>query len=221
MSRVDFDRTNLRGNYFSPLLNPTCDPNSFVCGGGFEQHDFESDQFRMYSFKIKKCPLNRAHDWLICPYSHQGERARRRDPLAIPYVAVPCPNYKGRSGTCPRGDLCGYTHGVFEYWLHPAKYRTRYCNARGFCTRPVCFFAHSPQELRVPSVPRHVRKWIQDTLLAELQARANRMTRIHVGGGGVGVGLCPNLMVPDHAGRTTTRRSDIVPNANNNTGLNF
>ncbi|KAB5573370.1 hypothetical protein DKX38_000564 [Salix brachista] len=37
----------------------------------------------------------------------------------------------------------------FEYWLHPSRYRTRACNAAGlFCQRQVCFFAHTPEQLR-------------------------------------------------------------------------
>uniref|UniRef100_A0A2K2BU77 AtC3H23-like CCCH zinc finger domain-containing protein n=1 Tax=Populus trichocarpa TaxID=3694 RepID=A0A2K2BU77_POPTR len=35
-----------------------------------------------------------------------------------------------------------------EYWLHPSRYRTRACNAGRFCQRKVCFFAHTPEQLR-------------------------------------------------------------------------
>ena len=57
-----------------------------------------------------------------------------------------CPDY--RNGECRRGETCHFAHGVFEYWLHPAKYRTRACNAGGLCQRKVCFFAHTAKELR-------------------------------------------------------------------------
>ena len=39
-------------------------------------------------------------------------------------------------------------HGVFEHWLHPAKYRTTLCQAETSCNRPICFFAHTLKELR-------------------------------------------------------------------------
>ncbi|XP_052181254.1 zinc finger CCCH domain-containing protein 54-like [Diospyros lotus] len=113
----------------------------------FDRTIYESDEFRMYGFKIKRCPRTRSHDWTQCPYAHCGERARRRDPRRYNYAAVACPDYR-EDGDCIRGDACPFAHGVFEYWLHPDKYRTRPCNAGESCERKVCFFAHSLAELR-------------------------------------------------------------------------
>lgn len=112
----------------------------------FDEPIYSSDEFRMYGFKVKRCPRLRSHDWTQCPFAHRGEKARRRDPRRYHYDAVACPDF--RNNVCRRGDLCPYAHGVFEYWLHPTKYRTRACNAGGLCQRRVCFFAHSPHELR-------------------------------------------------------------------------
>lgn len=50
-----------------------------------------------------------------------------------------------------RGDNCPYAHNVFEYWLHPTRYRTQLCNDGTKCRRHICFFAHSLEELRVPT----------------------------------------------------------------------
>lgn len=50
-----------------------------------------------------------------------------------------------------RGDACPYSHGVYECWLHPAKYRTQLCKEGPACRRPVCFFAHSVGDLRQPT----------------------------------------------------------------------
>ncbi|KAL5723983.1 hypothetical protein ACHQM5_007308 [Ranunculus cassubicifolius] len=108
--------------------------------------DVASDEFFMYIFKIKRCPKSRSHDWTECPFSHKGEKARRRDPSKFHYSGIICPHF--RNGSCRKGDLCEYAHGVFEYWLHPARYRTRFCNAGMFCKRKVCFFAHSVHEIR-------------------------------------------------------------------------
>ncbi|XP_015877684.2 zinc finger CCCH domain-containing protein 54 [Ziziphus jujuba] len=107
---------------------------------------YGSDEFRMYAYKIKRCPRARSHDWTECPYAHKGEKAQRRDPRKYNYCAVVCPAY--RTGYCHKGELCEFAHGVFEYWLHPARYRTRACNAGMLCQRKVCFFAHSPDQLR-------------------------------------------------------------------------
>eukprot|EP00878_Enallax_costatus_P005251 GHUV01005518.1.p1 GENE.GHUV01005518.1~~GHUV01005518.1.p1 ORF type:complete len:467 (+),score=193.09 GHUV01005518.1:456-1856(+) len=56
-----------------------------------------------------------------------------------------------QSGKCARGDACPYSHGVFEQWLHPSRFRTQLCSFGSACRRPICFFAHSVNELRVPT----------------------------------------------------------------------
>lgn len=105
-----------------------------------------TDEFRMYSFKIRACSRAYSHDWTECPFVHPGENARRRDPRRYHYSCVPCPEF--RKGSCRRGDACEYAHGVFECWLHPAQYRTRLCKDGTSCNRRVCFFAHTAEELR-------------------------------------------------------------------------
>ncbi|KAK4749474.1 hypothetical protein SAY87_026923 [Trapa incisa] len=107
---------------------------------------FSTDEFRMYSFKVRPCSRAYSHDWTECPFVHPGENARRRDPRKYHYSCVPCPEF--RKGVCRRGDMCEYAHGVFECWLHPAQYRTRLCKDGTSCARRVCFFAHTEQELR-------------------------------------------------------------------------
>lgn len=131
-----------------------CNGDSSPTGGGsddaFDPDDdpYSSDEFRMYEFKVRKCTRSRSHDWTDCPFSHPGEKARRRDPRRFHYSGTVCPEYR-RSGSCSRGDDCDFAHGVFECWLHPARYRTEACKDGKNCKRKVCFFAHSPRELRV------------------------------------------------------------------------
>ncbi|XP_058766172.1 zinc finger CCCH domain-containing protein 66-like [Vicia villosa] len=107
---------------------------------------FSTDEFRMYTFKVKPCSRAYSHDWTECPFVHPGENARRRDPKKYLYSCVPCPEF--RKGSCSKGDSCDYAHGIFECWLHPAQYRTRLCKDESACTRRVCFFAHRVEELR-------------------------------------------------------------------------
>jgi hypothetical protein len=107
---------------------------------------YSTDEFRMYSFKVRPCSRAYSHDWTECPFVHPGENARRRDPRKYHYSCVPCPDF--RKGACRRGDMCEYAHGVFECWLHPAQYRTRLCKDGTNCARRVCFFAHTSEELR-------------------------------------------------------------------------
>ncbi|KAI7732277.1 hypothetical protein M8C21_004849, partial [Ambrosia artemisiifolia] len=107
---------------------------------------YGSDEFRMYTFKVKPCSRAYTHDWTECPFVHPGENARRRDLRKFNYSCVPCPEF--RKGSCLKGDSCEYAHGVFESWLHPAQYRTRLCKDETGCARKVCFFAHRVEELR-------------------------------------------------------------------------
>ncbi|GAX75663.1 hypothetical protein CEUSTIGMA_g3107.t1 [Chlamydomonas eustigma] len=68
------------------------------------------------------------------------------------YTGVACPEMK-KNSFCPRGDACTFAHNVFEYWLHPSRYRTQLCNDGVNCPRKRgCFFAHSLEELRQSSV---------------------------------------------------------------------
>ncbi|KAL5728936.1 hypothetical protein ACHQM5_001958 [Ranunculus cassubicifolius] len=110
---------------------------------------YSCDEFRMYEFKVRRCARGRSHDWTECPYAHPGEKARRRDPRKFHYSGTACPDF--RKGNCKRGDACEYAHGVFECWLHPARYRTQPCKDGTSCRRRVCFFAHTPDQLRVLS----------------------------------------------------------------------
>ncbi|KAF5731040.1 zinc finger CCCH domain-containing protein 54 [Tripterygium wilfordii] len=113
---------------------------------GVSDDIYSCDEFRMYAYKIKMCTRTRSHDWTECPFAHPGEKAQRRDPRKVSYMAIPCPAF--RDGTCHKGERCEFAHGVFEYWLHPARYRTRACIANRFCQRKVCFFAHTREQLR-------------------------------------------------------------------------
>uniref|UniRef100_A0A2P2INL1 C3H1-type domain-containing protein n=1 Tax=Rhizophora mucronata TaxID=61149 RepID=A0A2P2INL1_RHIMU len=108
---------------------------------------YSCDHFRMYEFKVRRCARGRSHDWTECPYAHPGEKARRRDPRKYHYSGIACPDF--RKGSCKKGDACEFAHGVFECWLHPARYRTQPCKDGPNCRRRVCFFAHTPEQLRV------------------------------------------------------------------------
>ncbi|KAK9075968.1 hypothetical protein SSX86_004298 [Deinandra increscens subsp. villosa] len=108
---------------------------------------YSSDSFRIYEFKIRKCSRPQSHDWTDCPYVHPGEKARRRDPRKYGYSGTACSEF--RKGSCKKGDGCEFAHGVFECWLHPHRYRTQPCKDGVGCRRRVCFFAHTPDQLRV------------------------------------------------------------------------
>jgi len=131
----------------APAANASddADPNEVA---SLSDPQFQTDDFRIYRFKVEMCPYTKVHDWTKCPFTHPGEKARRRDPRAVPYNGVACPDF--RKGLCKRGDACPYAHGVFECWLHPTRYRVQMCKDGPNCTRKVCFFAHSPEELRTP-----------------------------------------------------------------------
>ncbi|KAL6771529.1 hypothetical protein ACKKBG_A26735 [Auxenochlorella protothecoides x Auxenochlorella symbiontica] len=112
---------------------------------------YESDEFRMWEMKVTPCSQAAAHDWMTCPFAHAGEKAVRRAPRTHDYTGIACPDMK-RNNSCPRGDRCPYSHNVFEYWLHPTRYRTQLCNDGPACRRRPCFFAHSLEQLRQSDV---------------------------------------------------------------------
>jgi hypothetical protein len=110
------------------------------------------DEFRMYYYKVIPCRKHYSHDWSDCPFAHAGEKAQRRCPRTHIYTGLSCPDMK-KNGECPRGDKCHFSHNSFEYWLHPSRYRSQFCTFGRNCRRPVCFFAHTISELRMPSNP--------------------------------------------------------------------
>eukprot|EP00882_Tetradesmus_deserticola_P019701 GHRQ01021230.1.p1 GENE.GHRQ01021230.1~~GHRQ01021230.1.p1 ORF type:complete len:122 (+),score=16.57 GHRQ01021230.1:348-713(+) len=108
----------------------------------FSSDEFSSDEFRMYCFKVLPCAQRAPHDWTTCPWAHPGEKARRRDPRVHPYLSIPCSESKGGK-VCQQGDDCPNCHSMFEYWLHPSRYRTQLCRDDGSqCKRQICFFAY-------------------------------------------------------------------------------
>ncbi|WIA39515.1 hypothetical protein OEZ86_005607 [Tetradesmus obliquus] len=112
-----------------------------------------SDEYLMQNYKVTPCTRKYPHDWAQCPCGHKGERASRR-PLSIGYSAIGC-NYAKQRLPCPRGEQCPYAHNLFEYYLHPQRFRTELCQYGTSCKRSVCFFAHTLEQMRPldPSLP--------------------------------------------------------------------
>lgn len=123
--------------------------------GDLQSPLFETDDFRIWCMKVLPCTKRFVHDWTVCPFAHEGEKAVRRDPREEKYTGIACPDMK-KSGSCIRGDQCPYAHNVFEYWLHPTRYRTQLCNDGPGCKRNICFFAHDLSQLRVPESKPYV-----------------------------------------------------------------
>lgn len=90
-------------------------------------NDFHGQQFICIVFVAHMLPRR-------CPYTHRS--------FCVDVM---------QEGACPRREACPYAHNVFEYWLHPTRYRTQLCNDDNRCKRRICFFAHTLEELRVPS----------------------------------------------------------------------
>ena len=67
---------------------------------------FDSDEFKMFNYKVDLCPRNRSHDWTSCPYADKGKKAWGRDPVRYNYAPFPCP----KGDNCEKGNACGLAH---------------------------------------------------------------------------------------------------------------
>eukprot|EP00775_Hariotina_reticulata_P014329 gene14329-55_t len=91
--------------------------------------------------ELRATPLHQtaSHDFGACPFSHPGDKTRRRSIFLYNYEPVVCHDMQ-TAGKCPRGDDCSMTHSVWEFWLHPMKYRTIMCRDGSGCNRKVLVF---------------------------------------------------------------------------------
>ena len=44
-----------------------------------------------YASQVTPCTKRFVHDWVTCPLSHPGEKAKRRDPRKNAYTGIACP----------------------------------------------------------------------------------------------------------------------------------
>jgi len=116
-----------------------------------------TDEFFMYKYKTRWCPIGVQHEWHTCVYAHNYQDARR--PVDVGYGARLCPYWNKKdsgaeySQRCPLGLRCPYSHGAKEQLYHPHYFKTVICrDLRGkACPRhTLCAFFHSRQERRCP-----------------------------------------------------------------------
>lgn len=114
-----------------------------------------TDNFFMYKYKTRWCPIGVQHEWHTCVYAHNYQDARR--PVSIGYGARLCPYWSKKdtcaeySQRCPLGLRCPYSHGAKEQLYHPHYFKTVICrDLRGkACPRQrLCAFFHNRQERR-------------------------------------------------------------------------
>jgi len=115
-----------------------------------------TDEFFMYKYKTRWCPIGVQHEWHTCVYAHNYQDARR--PVNIGYGAKLCPYWSKKdtgaeySQRCPLGLRCPYSHGAKEQLYHPHYFKTVVCrDLKGkACPRQLlCAFHHHRAERRV------------------------------------------------------------------------
>ncbi|KAE8673546.1 Zinc finger CCCH domain-containing protein 30 [Hibiscus syriacus] len=72
---------------------------------------YTTDEFRIFSFKIRPCSRAYSHDWTECPFVHPGENAQRRDPPQ--YCTRMC-----KDGTSCDRRVCFFAHTAEELRPH-------------------------------------------------------------------------------------------------------
>lgn len=118
-----------------------------------------TDEFFMYKYKTRWCPVGVQHEWHTCVYAHNYQDARR--PVNIGYGARLCPYWSKKdtgaeySQRCPLGLRCPYAHGAKEQLYHPYYFKTVVCRdlkgkaMQQACPRQMlCAFFHSKAEKR-------------------------------------------------------------------------
>eukprot|EP00878_Enallax_costatus_P024557 GHUV01026210.1.p1 GENE.GHUV01026210.1~~GHUV01026210.1.p1 ORF type:complete len:419 (+),score=122.31 GHUV01026210.1:955-2211(+) len=114
-------------------------------------------------------------------------------------------------GECKMGDDCNLAHSVFEYWMHPEKFRTKFCKDGPDCKRAVCFFAHSRQELRNPSTDYKARSLTSDCS-QHLQQLAQAINSSSISGQDLGNPLSRySISSPGSHSSSTTLLSPSAP----------
>ncbi|GAA0162112.1 hypothetical protein LIER_18279 [Lithospermum erythrorhizon] len=104
----------------------------------------------MNVYKIKRCPNEEPHDLARCLYTHIGDIYRRDHSLYYPEY---CTSKLNHNSVCIMGDRCRFAHGPYEYFYHPGRYRTEYCNFGVDCNTIGCPFVHNSSQFRRPHVP--------------------------------------------------------------------
>lgn len=61
---------------------------------GFVILSFSLLTFCVQTSQVLPCSKRYCHDWTTCPFSHPGEKARRRDPRTQPHTGIACPDRK-------------------------------------------------------------------------------------------------------------------------------
>ena len=70
------------------------DENESVSLSMLDLEEFSSDEFRMFHFKVLPCCRTEPHNWRECPFVHEGETAKRRDPRIFNYSATVCTEFR-------------------------------------------------------------------------------------------------------------------------------
>jgi hypothetical protein len=165
---------------------------------------YETDDFKIWCMKVIPCTKRFVHDWTVCPFAHTGEKAARRDPRKYQYTGIACPDMKG-CGECVRGDACPYAHNVFEYWLHPTRYRTQLCKDGALCKRSICFFAHDLEQLRVPEEKPYISP--EQLASSSLMGIRNSLQKVRTQGSEGGT---PPRVSKDYSKRESFEDSSLV-----------
>lgn len=118
-----------------------------------------TEEFFMYKFKTRWCPIGIQHNWQTCVYAHNYQDARRD--VSIGYGSAACPHWnRHETGAeywqrCPLGVHCPYAHGAKETLYHPEVFRTVVCRDRcdrSACPRQrFCAFFHGKHQVRRPA----------------------------------------------------------------------
>ncbi|KAM1625238.1 hypothetical protein ACFXTN_012388 [Malus domestica] len=126
---------------------PSNESDSLAEDPDMPMNPISCDQFRMFEFKVRRCAHGRSYDWTDCPYA---TRARRPGVATRESTTTPALHALTSARATARRVTRASSLTVFSSAgsTRPGT-GTQPCKDGLHCNRRVCFFAHTPEQLRV------------------------------------------------------------------------
>lgn len=118
-----------------------------------------------------RCVKDAAH----CFDSHNATPCKRKLLVHLSkfnYLPKKCRSIQ-EGNECEDGVFCRFAHNKYEILLHPSRFRTNFCTSSGKDCGPLCSYAHSEEEIRIPMYEPVMPKSVEILSLAHQELYVN------------------------------------------------